>query len=342
MAKMRAYFKLDLYFFEHPKVVDLSAEAIVLYIASIAYCNRRETDGFIARPVVRRLIDVDEQEGRTAWEIADELVKAGLWEEARPGFVQTDTKPRPPDGPDGFWIHDFLEHNESNEERAQRREHDAARKRRERGSDTKGAGHTPNSSRPGNVQSDTTGRPSGQDAASEPVPPIAVAVTEQSNNSKKINTVVEQARPIDDTTAVFQAWQDAARKPRARLDDKRRRRIRAALKHYPLADVLDAVQGWQHSPHHCGQNDTGTVYNDLELLLRDAAHIETFRDLWRDGPPAGPLHKHTRQLLTEDQRLNAWVAQENGSEVNHDHDPSRVGHDRPRAQRELPHPDVAR
>lgn len=178
MAKMRAYFRLDLYFFEHPKIVDLSHAAIVLYVAGIAYSNRRETDGFIARPVVRRLIDLDEQTEQTVWEVADELVKAGLWEQARPGFVQTDTKPRPPDGPEGFWIHDFLDHNESNEERAQRRDKDAARKRHERGSDAKPAGWHPSKGRPGNVQPDTTGRPDGQDAVSEPVRPIAVAVTE--------------------------------------------------------------------------------------------------------------------------------------------------------------------
>ncbi len=41
-----------------------------------------------------------------------------------------------------------------------------------------------------------------------------------------------------------------------------------------------------HSPHHRGQNDRGQPYCDLELLLRDAAHIERFRDLDRDPPRA--------------------------------------------------------
>lgn len=84
---------------------------------------------------------------------------------------------------------------------------------------------------------------------------------------------------------VFAAWQEATGKHRAKLDDKRRRIITRALKDFPLDDVLDAARGWRHSPHHRGENERHTVYNELDLLLRDAAHIEQFRDLERDGPP---------------------------------------------------------
>ena len=148
------------------------------------------------------------------------------------------------------------------------------------------------------------------------------------------NTVVEQARPIDDTTAVFTTWQQATGKHRARLDPKRRKRIRDALKHYPLADVLDAVQGWQHSPHHAGQNPHGTVFNDLELLLRDAAHLEQFRDLWRDGPPP-VMGRHTREMAEyarQMTRLDPGREATNGELVPMDGD-------RALAQRELPRPE---
>lgn len=88
---------------------------------------------------------------------------------------------------------------------------------------------------------------------------------------------------------VFNRWRESTGKDRARLDTKRRRRIEAALKAYPLADVLDAVVGWRNSPFHCGHNDRNKAYNDLDLLLRDARRIEEFRDLARAGPqPSGP------------------------------------------------------
>jgi hypothetical protein len=83
---------------------------------------------------------------------------------------------------------------------------------------------------------------------------------------------------------VFEAWKDSTDHPLARLDSKRSRVIDQALKAYPLQDVIDAVRGWRMSPHHRGENERATVYNDLELLLRDAKHIEQFRDLHRNGP----------------------------------------------------------
>ena len=94
----------------------------------------------------------------------------------------------------------------------------------------------------------------------------------------------EQADPVE---AVFAAWlASTGRSHRTVLDTKRRRTIRAALDLYPLEDVLDAVRGWEHSAFHRGehpQNRASRPYNDLDLLLRDAAHIERFRDLAR-GP----------------------------------------------------------
>ena len=68
---------------------------------------------------------------------------------------------------------------------------------------------------------------------------------------------------------------------RSVLDPKRVKVIEARLHDFPEADLIDAVQGWDKSPHHRGDNDRHTVYNDLALLLRDAAKVELFRDLQR-------------------------------------------------------------
>lgn len=86
----------------------------------------------------------------------------------------------------------------------------------------------------------------------------------------------------DPVRRVFDAWiASTGRTGQTQLSPKRRRLITAALKGYPLDDVLDAVKGWRQSAHHRGENQQRTVYNDLELLLRDAEHIERFRDLQR-------------------------------------------------------------
>ncbi|HEX9992494.1 MAG TPA: hypothetical protein VGB14_06180 [Acidimicrobiales bacterium] len=92
------------------------------------------------------------------------------------------------------------------------------------------------------------------------------------------------ASPPATVTAVFDAWRDATGHHRAVLDSKRTATILKALRLYPLEDVLDAVKGWRHDPHNRGENDRGRPYNDITLLLRDAEHIERFRDLERGHP----------------------------------------------------------
>lgn len=97
---------------------------------------------------------------------------------------------------------------------------------------------------------------------------------------------------------VFDAWIEATGKTgRTLLDDKRRRLIRRALDRYPVEDVLDAVRGWRRSPHHRGENDSSTTYNDLGLLLRDGEHIERFRDLERSAP--GPTNGRGRGSIDD-------------------------------------------
>lgn len=111
------------------------------------------------------------------------------------------------------------------------------------------------------------------------------------SDSSEALVLTEPPSPLatDPVTAVFEAWKESVGKTgRTVLTPERRRLIAKQLKHYPVEDLVDAVRGWRHSAHHRGENDRHTVYNDLELLLRDAKRIESFRDLERD-PPGRPL-----------------------------------------------------
>lgn len=85
----------------------------------------------------------------------------------------------------------------------------------------------------------------------------------------------------DPVQLVFDAWRGSTGHLAAVLDIARRRVIEKGLKSHGLDDLVDAVRGWRHSPHHRGENERRTVYNELKLLLRDAAQIEKFRDLER-------------------------------------------------------------
>jgi hypothetical protein len=75
---------------------------------------------------------------------------------------------------------------------------------------------------------------------------------------------------------VWKAWVDSTGRSACKLDEKRKRLIAARLKDYPLDDVLAAVQGWARDPWEGRKQQ-----NEIAILLRDNAHMEKFRDLWR-------------------------------------------------------------
>lgn len=97
----------------------------------------------------------------------------------------------------------------------------------------------------------------------------------------------------EDVDRVWFAWLDSTGKnpKRAKLDAKRKKLIAKALADYTVGEVVAAVTGWEFSPHHRGENERGTKYNDLSLLLRNPENIERFRDLHSE-PPA-PLASTT-------------------------------------------------
>ena len=80
---------------------------------------------------------------------------------------------------------------------------------------------------------------------------------------------------------VFDAWVAATGRTQAKLTDSRRRAIARALRDYSERDLIDAVGAWKRDAFYAGRNDRRTVYNDIELILRDARRIEHFLFLAR-------------------------------------------------------------
>jgi hypothetical protein len=73
---------------------------------------------------------------------------------------------------------------------------------------------------------------------------------------------------------VFEHWRTIWQKPKAKLDPKRQKIIRTALKTYPPETLCESIGGYRKSDFHMGKNDSHTVYGDIETMLRDAKHIE--------------------------------------------------------------------
>jgi hypothetical protein len=313
--------RIDEEFVQHPKVVQVGPFGVALQVAALCYANRHLTDGFIPAGAVRLLLDfnrlgenVGDRVEQDFWQevgafnIAERLVEAGMWRKVSGGFQ----------------IHDYEHYQPTRAQVLAERERNAVAGKRSAQARATRRQHPVEPPVEHVVDASLNGNPT----QGQPVP-VPVTVTQE-----QVNTIVEQARPADPTDAVFDAWKDSTGKARAQLDDKRRRKIKAALRAYPITDVLDAVRGWAHSPHHRGENEQGTVYNELTLLLRDAEHIERFRDFWRAGPPNGPPGKATLRMVRTAQQMHQWAQRmEGGEDAAQPVDPGRGT-----AQRELPGP----
>jgi hypothetical protein len=107
---------------------------------------------------------------------------------------------------------------------------------------------------------------------------------ERRDRGEKIS--VELKLDDDPTSRVFEHWRREFEHPKARLDPKRRKVITAALAAFDEASVCSAISGYKFSPHHMGENDQRTVYDDIELFLRDVTHIERGLNFARAPPKA--------------------------------------------------------
>ena len=74
-----AWFKVDDGFWSHPKVLELSPDAVALWVRAGSYSAAHLTDGLVKSSTIRML-------GANC-DIADELVSAGLWAECEDGWV---------------------------------------------------------------------------------------------------------------------------------------------------------------------------------------------------------------------------------------------------------------
>lgn len=80
----------------------------------------------------------------------------------------------------------------------------------------------------------------------------------------------------DEVCQVFDHWKTVLNHPRAKLDDKRKKKIQDRLKDHPVADLQKAVDGCKASDFHMGDNDKGQIHDGINLIFRDTDHVERF------------------------------------------------------------------
>lgn len=117
------------------------------------------------------------------------------------------------------------------------------------------------------------------------------------NEEKDIRPVALDDSPSqsDSVRTVFDHWKRTMNHPKALLDAKRDRVIRARLKDgYTAEQLCLAVDGCKASEFHMGANDSHQVYDDIELICRGAANVEKFISM-SESPTKGRLSKSGQQ-----------------------------------------------
>jgi hypothetical protein len=98
--------------------------------------------------------------------------------------------------------------------------------------------------------------------------------------------------PTNDTSTtqvrqVFDHWvavhRDGRRGPIPVLSAKRQSKIARAIADHGVEVCIQAVSGCAMSDWHMGDNPRRKRYDDIELILRDAAHVERFATIYLEG-----------------------------------------------------------
>jgi hypothetical protein len=117
----------------------------------------------------------------------------------------------------------------------------------------------------------------------------------------------------EDELQVFSTWQSKLDHPKAKLDTKRITKIRSALTSHGLDLCLKAIGGVASSPWHRENKQ-----DDLELILRDASHIEKYAHLLdRPGPASVPSKTQGYMRAATAEEIEADIADRKTKPVNY-------------------------
>lgn len=123
--------------------------------------------------------------------------------------------------------------------------------------------------------------------------------TENENGSNNGNGSL-----VAKTRRVFEFWQGEMDHQKARLDDKRQKAITQRLKDgYTVEDLTAAIRGCKLTPFNMGQNDRQEVYDGIDLICRDADHVDRFM---RKAGVAAPTAEDRKEREARLSREMGW------------------------------------
>lgn len=141
--------------------------------------------------------------------------------------------------------------------------------------------------------------------------------------NKELNTPLpptgEKSSPPDidqQVKSVFAYWQEKLNHPKATLTPERKRKIASRLREgFAVESLKEAIDGCASSSYHQGENDTGTVYNAIGLIFRNAEKVDQFRQRLAVKPKPQrvvPLYKSepVREISDDDRAKGLQLIRE--------------------------------
>lgn len=280
-----SWVKLDDQFHWHPKMASLSSDAYRLFIGGLCVCNSHRTGGVIWRS----RFGMAAEGVKAPKKALGELLEADIWVEIEGGWEVHD-----------YGVYQLTSEAAREAAREAGRKSGEARRHRtanaalnEIGTEYERSVQRRVERNPNEIEPATQARAPAQARALDPLPEPVPVVPTGLRPSGTPNPVPVASPPLPPLPRggsppeasegqIFEAWQESVGASRAVFTAARRKRIRDRLREgYSVEDLVDAVRGWVNDPW-----PERVQHNELGQLLRDGAHVEKFRDLWRNGAPA--------------------------------------------------------
>jgi len=98
------------------------------------------------------------------------------------------------------------------------------------------------------------------------------------DNNLRITARRERVRLLKEKIEmIFNHWKIVMKHPGASLSDERAAKIRTRLKEgFTYDQCIAAIDGCAGSTYHMGGNDTGTIYDSIDLIFRNTSKTEGF------------------------------------------------------------------
>lgn len=333
-----SYARLDEGLPEHPKWAPLTDAAFRLGIRSICWARKperqRKRPGFIPASM---LVNLARRPPAFAARLAEELMRAGapmyecgIWE--------------PTEG--GWLIHDFHEYGAatiqqepavapSSKAEAGRRGGLASAEARRAQSGSAQPSKQPEANSAASAEATRSSLEADAEAASKqtldqpvrssedlpdlpdpdrippivPQPPLPEADSKQADGSAAERVTVKR---------VFEAWKQDTGHFRAILDKKRGRRILARVREgFTYERMLLAIRNRRNDPWLMGQGDSPRVFDDVDVLLRDAAQVERLERLTEPlkSSPANASQNAGASLASRVRQLEDEAAEAGGGVI---------------------------